>query len=96
MEEARFFYYSNLAKYSITNNLILIILIIIEMYPILIDFMQSPFILRNFYNITTNFKIIYKPLNNFDKLNIYKLFRDLRNENNLYLFILLYQCYLLL
>ena len=84
MEEARFFYYSNLAKYSITNNLILIILIIIEMYPILIDFMQSPFILRNFYNMTTNFKIIYKPLNNFDKLNIYKLFRDLRNENNLY------------
>ena len=84
MEEARFFYYSNLAKYSLTNNLILIILIIIEMYPILIDFMKSPFILRNFYNMRTNLNITYKPLNYFDKLNIYKLFRDLRNDDNLY------------
>ena len=46
-EEAKYFYYSNLAKYSLTNSFILIILIIIEMYPILIDFMESPFILFN-------------------------------------------------
>jgi uncharacterized membrane protein (DUF373 family) len=45
MDEERYFYYSNLAKYSLTNNLILII-IIIEMYPILIDFMEDKYILK--------------------------------------------------
>jgi uncharacterized membrane protein (DUF373 family) len=47
MDEARYFYYSNLAKYSLTNNYFLIILIIIEMYPILIDFMEDKYILKN-------------------------------------------------
>ena len=88
MEEARFFYYSNLAKYSITNNFILIILIIIEMYPILIDFMEGPFILKNFYNNIKNSylkeNIKYKPLIRIKKINLYKLFRKLKNEDKLY------------
>ena len=45
MEEAQFFYYSNLAKYSLTKNYVLIIFIIIEMNPMIIDFMEDPFIL---------------------------------------------------
>ena len=86
MEEARYFYYSNLAKYSLTNNFILIILIIIEMYPILIDFMEAPFILKNYYNMITNsYSTVSNDLiNHIKKINIYELFRDLRMENKLY------------
>ena len=85
-EEAKYFYYSNLAKYSLTNSFILIILIIIEMYPILIDFMESPFILKNYYNMIINSysSISHEPLNHIKKINIYELFRDLRNGNKLY------------
>ena len=88
MEEARFFYYSNLAKYSLTNNFILLILIIIEMYPILVDFLEAPFILRNYYkNIFESYS--FKNINNktLDKIKIislYKLFRKLRNNDKLY------------
>jgi hypothetical protein len=88
MEEARFFYYSNLAKYSLTNNFILLILIIIEMYPILVDFLKAPFILRNYYkNIFESYS--FKNINNktLDKIKIislYKLFRKLRNNDKLY------------
>ena len=93
MEEARFFYYSNLAKYSITNNYILIILIIIEMYPILIDFMEGPFILKNYYNTIKNSYskdyLNYKPLISIKKMNLYKLFRKLKNEDKLYPFYIL-------
>ena len=86
MDEARYFYYSNLAKYSLTNNYFLIILIIIEMYPILIDFMEAPFILKNYYNMITNSytKTLIEPLNHIKKINIYELFRDLRREDKLY------------
>ena len=88
MEEARFFYYSNLAKYSITNTFILIILIIIEMYPILIDFMEGPFILKNYFNNIKNSylndNINHKPLIGIKKMNLYKLFRKLKNEDKLY------------
>ena len=93
MEEARFFYYSNLAKYSITNNYILIILIIIEMNPILIDFMEGPFILKNYYNNIKNSYskdyLNYKPLISIKKMNLYKLFRKLKNEDKLYPFYIL-------
>ena len=90
MEDAKFFYYSNLAKYSITNNSILIILIIIEMYPILIDFIEAPIVLRNYYNyinesyIANN--VYYKPIIPFKKINLYRLFRTLRNKKKLYPF----------
>ena len=77
MDEARFFYYSNLAKYSLTNNLILIFLIIIEMYPILIDFIEGPFIFINYYKNKSesysiqnfNNKLIY----NIKKISLYNL-----------------------
>ena len=88
MEEARFFYYSNLAKYSLTNNLILLILIIIEMYPIFIDFIEAPFLLRNYYKEILDsdpFKNINnKTLYNIKKISFYKLFRKLRNDDKLY------------
>ena len=93
MEDARFFYYSNLAKYSLTNNFVIIILIIIEMFPIIIHFMEAPFILRNYYNnidycYSFN-KIKHKPLSHLKKINIYALFRNLRNDNKLYPFYIL-------
>ena len=88
MDEARFFYYSSLAKYSLTNNFILIILIIIEMYPIMIDFIEGPFILKNYYkNIPESYSfqnINNKLIYNIKKVSFYKLFRKLRNENKLY------------
>ena len=88
MDEARFFYYSNLAKYSLTNNLILLILIIIEMYPIFIDFIEAPFLLRNYYKEILDsdpFKNINnKTLYNIKKISFYKLFRKLRNDDKLY------------
>ena len=93
MEDARFFYYSNLAKYILTNNFVIIILIIIEMFPIIIHFMEAPFILRNYYNnidycYSFN-KIKHKPLSHLKKINIYALFRNLRNDNKLYPFYIL-------
>ena len=93
MEEARFFYYSNLAKYSLTNNFIIIFLIIIEMFPIIIDFLEAPIILRNYYNkIEYNAslqKLNHKPLSYIKKINIYTLFRKLTNDNKLYPFYIL-------
>ena len=88
MDETGLIYYSNLAKYSLTNNFILIILIIIEMYPILIDFIEGPFILNNYYkNIPESYSfqnINNKLIYNIKKVSFYKLFRKLRNENKLY------------
>ena len=86
MEEAQFFYYSNLAKYSLTKNYVLIIFIIIEMNPMIIDFMEAPFILRNYYYNNENKyyweNLDNKPLNKIKKINLYELFRKLINKKN--------------
>ena len=86
MEEAQFFYYSNLAKYSLTKNYVLIIFIIIEMNPMIIDFMEAPFILRNYYYNKENKyyweNLDNKPLNKIKKINLYELFRKLINKKN--------------
>ena len=85
MEEARFFYYSNLAKYSLTKNYILIFFVIIEMYPMIIDFMEAPFLLRNYYYIKNTHcweNINVKPLTYIKKINLYEIFRKSINDNN--------------
>ncbi len=88
MDEARFFYYSSLAKYSLTNKFVLIVLIIIEMYPILIDFIEGPFILKNYYkNIADSYSsenINNQLIDNIKKISIYNLFRNLTSDDKLY------------
>ena len=88
MEEAQFFYYSILAKYSITNNFLIFIFLLFEITPILLDCIINPFLIQFYYkkneisysSTLIDLKIIHK----LEKISSYYWFRKLRSSNNLY------------
>ena len=49
MDDAKFLYFTTLIKYSITNKPFIIIIKIIEIFPILIDFMTNPIRIKNYF-----------------------------------------------
>ena len=88
MEEAQFYYYSTLAKYSITNNFFIFIFLIMEITPILLDCIFNPFLIQFYYKkyeISYSSSVIeLKPIHDLKKITIYYWFRKLRDSNNLY------------
>ena len=88
MEEAQFYYYSTLAKYSITNNFFIFIFLIMEITPILLDCIFNPFLIQFYYKkyeISYSSSVIeLKPIHYLKKITIYYWFRKLRDSNNLY------------
>ena len=87
MEEAQFYYYSTLAKYSITNNFFIFIFLIMEITPILLDCIFNPFLIQFYYKkyeISYSSSIIELKSHEFKKITIYYWYRELRDSNNSY------------
>ena len=88
MDDAKFLYFTTLIKYSITDQVFLFIIKIIEFFPLFIDFFSNPIRLRYFFigrkkSYSSNSfddSILKKTL----KLSYFRQFRNLRNSNDLY------------
>ena len=94
MDEVKFIYFSSLIKYSLTNYFALIIIKIIEFYPIIIEFIANPIRINNFFSqngITYKLSIENnKIIKNFNHFSLYYQFRKIRNNNEEYPFYILY------
>ena len=94
MDDAKFLYFTTLIKYSITNKPFIIIIKIIEFFPILIDCMANPIRVKNYFKgIEKSYssKIIEKKnMKRIYNLSYFRRFRNLRNTNDLYPLYLLF------
>ena len=94
MDEVKFIYFSSLIKYSLTNYLSLVIIKMIEFYPIIMEFICSPIRIKNFFNqndITYKLSIKNnKIIKNIYHLSLYYQFRKIRNSNEEYSYYILY------
>ena len=88
MDDAKFLYFTTLIKYSITDQVFLFIIKIIEFFPLFIDFFSNPIRLRYFFigrkkSYSSNSfddSILKKTL----KLSYFRQFRNLRDSKDLY------------
>ena len=88
MDEAKFLYFSALIKYSMTNKIIICIIKIIEIFPILMDFLTNPLRIKYYYigrvksfSSNTFDNSILKDVFQF---SYFKKFRELRNSKGLF------------
>ena len=88
MDYAKFLYFTTLIKYSITDQIFIFIIKIIEFLPLFMDFFSNPIRIRYFF---IGRKKSYSS-NSFDdsilkstlKFSYFRQFRNLRNSNDLY------------
>ena len=88
MDDAKFLYFTTLIKYSITDQIFIFIIKIIEFLPLFMDFFSNPIRIRYFF---IGRKKSYSS-NSFDdsilkstlKFSYFRQFRNLRNSNDLY------------
>ena len=93
MDENRFLYFTTLIKYSITNQTFIFIIKLIELYPILIDFLSNSLRVKYYFKqieksySSSHFKdsIIKKVIT----FSFFRKFRELRNSDDLYSFYLI-------
>ena len=88
MDDAKFLYFTTLIKYSITEQIFIFIIKIIEFLPLFMDFFSNPIRIRYFFigrkkSYSSNAfddSILKKTL----KFSYFRQFRNLRNSNDLY------------
>ena len=93
MDDNRFLYFSKLIKYSITNQTFLFIIKLIELFPILIDFLSNSLRVKYYFQkieksySSSHFKdSIFKKIISY---SFFRKFRELRDSNDLYSFYLI-------
>ena len=90
MDEKRFLYFRKLIKYSITNQIFLFIIKLIELFPILIDFLSNSLRVKYYFQkIEKSYSSSYFKDSIFKKVitySFYRKFRELRNSDDLFPF----------
>ena len=93
MDDNRFLYFSKLIKYSITNQTFLFIIKLIELFPILIDFLSNSLRVKYYFQkIEKSYSSSYFKDSIFKKIitySFFRKFRELRDSKDLYSFYLI-------